>query len=343
VGLGIVAALAAWILVASARSGGSPGRHVSVAAAVAVAYAVGRLIAARWPTIPAVVVVVLVAGLVLGAWTEITSGSPLAGPLGYQNANGALAVQGFVAAAILAGAVMRTPARVSAGAAAALFAVVPFVTGSAAAALTSVVVLIVAAIAIGGAWRPWMTLGLVTAELTVLVTTVVLGATYTPHADEPLGLVAEVLTPTRLALWRDAVELTATHPLAGVGVGRFAEASPVAAAEPDVRHAHEEYLELTAETGIGGGLLLVTLVVWTTIRAGARRGGGAIAAAGVAALGIHASVDYVLQFPLVPITAALLAGAGTTIGLRAWTSWSWARAAATDETAEVPETMERNR
>jgi O-antigen ligase len=122
----------------------------------------------------------------------------------------------------------------------------------------------------------------------------------------------KTLTETRMALWHDAIDLTIRHPVTGVGIGGFAVASPVAAADPDRRHAHQEYLETAADTGVLGGVLLVGLFVWATARTGIRGGIRAtLAAAGVTALGIHASVDYILHFPLIPITCAVLAGAAS--------------------------------
>ena len=116
-----------------------------------------------------------------------------------------------------------------------------------------------------------MLAALVAGLLAVLLSTLLFGASYVPHPGGPTGVLEKALTETRMALWHDAIDLTIRHPVTGVGIGRFAVASPVAAADPDRRHAHQEYLETAAETGLLGGVLLVGLFVWATARTG--RGG----------------------------------------------------------------------
>ncbi len=149
--------------------------------------------------------------------------------------------------------------------------------------------------------------------LICLVATVVLGGTYAPRSgDGAIDAVASSSTETRLALWHDAWFLMVEHPITGIGAGRFAEESQVAASDPDTRQAHQEFLQLGAEVGIIGGVLLAAVFVWMIARAGLDHGPvGAIVAAGVAALGIHACVDYVLHFPLVPVASAILVGAAS--------------------------------
>jgi O-antigen ligase len=196
-----------------------------------------------------------------------------------------------------------------------IFAAMPFIAGSTAAAVSALVVLVIGSLAILGWWRSWMVIALVAGLLAVLLGTILLGASYSPRRAGSGGFVEESLTETRFALWRDALELTSRHPGTGVGVGRFSVASPVAAADPDRRHAHQEYLEMAAETGVIGGLLLAAMIAWAVIRTGLRGGIAAtLAGAGVVVLGIHACVDYILHFPIVPITSAVLAGAVTAEG-----------------------------
>ena len=312
VGFAIAGTLASWMLLASVVSGGSAAGPIGVLFAIVLAALIARLIAMRWPTLPFVAVVVYAAILIASAWPDITSDNPLAGPLGYQNADGAFAVQALVAAAILVAASTSHLARAVAIAAVAFFAAVPFVIGSVGAAVSSVVVLAVGSLVILGWWRGWGTAALLGGTLAVLLGTVALGASYVPQQAAPAGIVEEGLTETRLALWHDALAITIAHPLTGVGPGRFIEVSQVASADPDTRHAHQEYLEMAAETGFVGGSLLVILVGWAMIRTG-RRGDSiaALAASAVAALAIHASVDYVMHFPIIPITTAVLVGAAT--------------------------------
>jgi O-antigen ligase len=315
IGLSLAAGLAAWILLAATRAGGSAGGPMALLAATALAYGVARLLATRWMAAPFVAIVAGSAIIAVLSWSDLTSDNPLAGPLGYQNANGAFFVQALVAAMILGSTSTSWVTRAMAAGAAVIFAAVPFVTGSTAAAASALAVLVIGSLAIIGWWRSWMVIALVAGLLAILLATMLLGASYAPRREASAGFVEESLTETRFALWHDALELTSRHPGTGVGVGRFAVASPVAAADPDRRHAHQEYLEMAAETGVIGGLLLVALVSWAVVRTGLRGGIGAtLAAAGVTVLGIHACVDYILHFPIVPITSAVLAGAVTAEG-----------------------------
>jgi O-antigen ligase len=122
------------------------------------------------------------------------------------------------------------------------------------------------------------------------------------------------LTERRVALWHDAVVLMGDHPLSGVGPGRFELTSPTALADADTRQAHNEFLQQGAETGVLGFLLLTALFLWGFVRLMVKRRPDittALAAASLAALGIHASVDYILHFPAIPAVAAALVGSAT--------------------------------
>ena len=314
IGLALAAGLAAWILVAAERSGGSAAGPLGLLLGVVVAYGIGRLVASRWIAAPVVAIVAGAAILFVASWAELSGDNPLAAPLGYQNANAAFFVQALAAAVTLLGHEQIVVVRGLAAVASLTFMAVPFITGSSAAGVSSLLVLIVGSLVFLGWWRPWMLAAIVAGLLAVLLGTMLLGASYSTRPEDRPACRGG-LTETRLALWHDAIDLTVHHPVTGVGAGRFAEASPVAAADPDRRHAHQEYLETAAESGVLGGLLLVCLVVWVTVRTGI--GGGiraTIAAAAVAALGIHASVDYILHFPSIPTTSAGLAGAASAEG-----------------------------
>jgi len=102
------------------------------------------------------------------------------------------------------------------------------------------------------------------------------------------------------------------NPLTGVGPGRFQATSPIARGDRDEPWAHHEYLHMGAETGLLGMVLLLGLFVWGFARlltSGAPDGVAVIGAVAVAALGVHACLDYVLHFPAAPIAAAGLLGA----------------------------------
>jgi hypothetical protein len=73
-------------------------------------------------------------------------------------------------------------------------------------------------------------------------------------------------------------------------------------------------LQQGAETGVIGLLLLIFIVIWGFSSLGAVKGDTVTVLGGVAlaALGIHACVDYILHFPAVPIAASALVGAAGT-------------------------------
>jgi hypothetical protein len=102
------------------------------------------------------------------------------------------------------------------------------------------------------------------------------------------------------------------EPLVGVGPGRFAAESPTAASDPDLRQAHNEFLQSGAESGVLGYILIVSLVLWgfAALGTSSERLSGPLAAAGLAILGIHASIDYVLHFPAVALAVAAVVGTG---------------------------------
>ncbi len=78
------------------------------------------------------------------------------------------------------------------------------------------------------------------------------------------------------------------------------------------RYAHNEYLQVLAELGVVGGLLLAALLAGVLWRLGRRcRSGGAVnagALAAVTALAVHAGFDFVWHIPAIPLLAAALAG-----------------------------------
>lgn len=106
-----------------------------------------------------------------------------------------------------------------------------------------------------------------------------------------------------------AVEMTAAHPLAGVGLGGYPVAYP-AFARKDVglfvNHAHNEWLEAAAEGGIGFGLLL-----GTALAIAIRKAWGTPWAIALIALALHGLVDYPFErlgLACWIVTVAVLAG-----------------------------------
>ncbi|MFB3739104.1 MAG: O-antigen ligase family protein, partial [Candidatus Velamenicoccus archaeovorus] len=245
---------------------------------------------------------------------DVLGGGPLGGPFGYRNATGAFYAQAAIAGLLLAATVRWLPVRLVAFLAAGGFALVAVIGSSAAAA--SLAVVPIALLALGG--RVWARVSVAVAGVLVLLVlagTVVLGATYRPGSD---GEVVRALSERRLVLWHESLRLIADHP-GGVGPGRFRDVDPTARRDADARWAHNEFLQQGVELGWAGLVLTVLLFAWGFARLLVRPDPDVavgLGAAALAALGIHASVDYVLHFAAVPLTAAALVGTAQAAPIR---------------------------
>lgn len=268
------------------------------------------------PSIVGVTIVLVVAPFL----PDVVAGRPRSGPLGYANANAELLLQAAIAW-LMVGTDSRSSAlRWMATAVAVVIGVVILTSGSFAAGWLLSLPLLVASL-------PAMTTRTIRRSVAVcaVVLLVALGTTWIVAAvgedaerrgrDDPLA--ATVLGERRTVLWHTALVLMLEHPFVGVGPGKFAEAAGPAAADVDARHAHNEFLQQGAETGIMGPLLLVAVFLygfarlWRVERPSRLT---AFAATALAVLGVHANLDYILHFPAVPLAAALLVGAGTSVG-----------------------------
>ncbi len=118
----------------------------------------------------------------------------------------------------------------------------------------------------------------------------------------------ELAAGPRLAVAKDAVRMFTRNPVRGVGLGAFEVAYPhyqTLVTDATVDHAHNDYLEMLAETGVIGVVLLLAggVVLGRTLRrcasevkcaAGWIRAGSAIACLGFA---IHGVVDFNFHIP----------------------------------------------
>jgi O-antigen ligase len=125
-------------------------------------------------------------------------------------------------------------------------------------------------------------------------------------------VVAQTLSGNRGQLWQEAFDMMVANPAEGVGTNQFAQASLTARGDFDLRRAHNEFLQLGAETGLPGLGLALALLLWVFARlwVGPRDAGTAVAAAGLAAMSVAASIDYIWHFPAVALCTAALAGSG---------------------------------
>ncbi len=313
-GLGLLF-LASYVAVAfvATRHGGTAGPLVMLLLSSAVVLTVGRLLGSVHRAVtPAVIVVT--AAIVLVTTRPIIGGGPLSGPFGYRNATGAFCVQGAVAALMFAAAVRWWPLRILG-----IAAVVPFAVAAgmdSAAAGASLVVIAIAAIGLAGVRAVRVSIAVAGALLAVvLLAVVVLGAGYRPGGD---GAVTRALTERRLVLWHESLRIIVDHP-GGVGPGRFKDVSPTAIRDADAHWAHDEFLQQGVELGWAGLALALLVFVWGFVRLWVHPRPDmvvALGAASLAALGIHAGVDYVLHFPAVPLTAAALIGTAQAVSSR---------------------------
>jgi len=130
----------------------------------------------------------------------------------------------------------------------------------------------------------------------------------------------------RLAVYRATLELWSRQPIWGWGLGAFREVFPAvqpagAVASATWWHAHNDWLELLATTGIiGAALVLAGLVVILTrlgrvLTDGARSEDAAAALAALGALtavAIHSFFDFGLAMPANPIVLAVILGGAVT-------------------------------
>jgi O-antigen ligase len=293
--------------------GGAPGNETLLLLGCGLTLLSGRRLATANPTLfPLLVGLGAVSAVLLGQ--DAVRRLPLAGPLGYGNADGALAAQAC-AAFCLAAASSRAEGRRVLLLVAGGTVVATVLTGSKAASVLAAVVVVVAlapsrraiarAVAVAGA------AGL----LASVALTVLLAATYTSHHRIGARIVDSTLTARRPLFWHDALLLVRSEPAFGVGPNRYAGTSPLARKDPaDDRWAHSEFLQQAAESGVVGGALLTGVVLWgfaAAHRSTRPAGVVAVGAAGWAAMTVQAAQDYTLHYGAVPLIAAALLGAAT--------------------------------
>jgi hypothetical protein len=118
--------------------------------------------------------------------------------------------------------------------------------------------------------------------------------------------------PERAASFSAALQVFDQHRLIGAGPSLPTLTWTTGTGSNVYRYAHNEYLQVLAELGIVGGVLLATLLatlLWRLYQR--RRTGGAVSAgalAAAAALAFHAGFDFVWHIPAIPLLAAALVG-----------------------------------
>jgi O-antigen ligase len=261
----------------------------------------------------------LVAAAVVGARskTGVLTSAPLAGPLGYGNANAAFYVQAAIAGLMLASTARPWLLRLIGGVGAGIFVFLPFVAHAVTAAWLVVVLPAIALVAsYAGARGVRVSIAIFAVGFgAVLVGTILAGAGYSPTSAPNLFERAAIQAADRdrVILWHDAFMIMQEHPVGGVGPGRYQVISPIASKDRDYRWAHNEFLQQGAEGGVLGLVVLALIFLWGFARLWVAKGPGPITAlsgAALAALGIHASTDYIIHFPAIPLLAAGLVAIG---------------------------------
>jgi hypothetical protein len=331
IGVALVAAVGAWIVYDAWLTYGIAWPMLAVLLLCAVGYVAGRLgtkFVDRWfvPTVVAAIVAVLLF-LYLNPSRFFDAAATIRS-LRYDNSRAALLVQAAFAG-VLVTADLRSKAELRSKKWSDRFRVLAL-----SAALTMAALFAVAALGIRSTAGRVTTLLLIPALLVTfrregrqttivlafalwsgaLLLSLVLAESFARGSDAQLvARAGQELGYGRVVLWSEGYELVRAHPLRGVGPDLFRVASRTAQSRPGVLEwVHNEFLQVAAETGLVGLGLVFALFGWLFVRlARTRTVPSAVAALAVAALGIHACVDYVFHSPILPALASAMAGSAT--------------------------------
>jgi hypothetical protein len=317
-GAAVFVGAGAWTTWASVRSGGSAAPMVGLLLACGLVLVAARSMGSHARFVVPLGVLVAAAIVAARSRTGVLSSAPLSGPFEYLNADGAFYVQAAIAGLMLVASARPWPFRALAGVGAAFFAALPFIVHAVAAAwlvlvLPGIAILSATLAGARGARASVAVLGLL--FVASLTASILLGSTYSRAAEPSLFQRAAIKTidEDRLVLWHDAFVIMRDNPGTGVGPRRYEFVSPIASGNPDYRWAHHEFLQQGGEAGITGLVFLAVLFLWGFSRLWVVAKPDAItalSAASLAALGIHACLDYVMHFPAIPLVTAALAATG---------------------------------
>ncbi len=305
-GVGLVVALCAWMIVSAAVSGGNPLPQIALLLAAGAAYTFGRALGGRNPVLVTMIVAFGIFFAALASGPQAFSGGPLAPPLGYANADGTIYALGVAAATMGATLAGQTATR------RALWFLAFVLLGFSAITTSKAATALATGILLAALTARWLDRRVVvSAPLIVIfgVTTTILVAL--APGSSSLSMLDRALTDRRAVLWQEALEITKRHPIFGAGPGSFAGISPTARSDADALWAHSAYLEMAADTGILGALLLGAMLFWVygaLYRSQHDPRLVVIGTAAATAFAVHAAIDYIAHFPAVVLTAAILVG-----------------------------------
>jgi O-antigen ligase len=174
----------------------------------------------------------------------------------------------------------------------------------------------------GGKWRWLVPVALPLAMLILLPTRELV----LRFAD--LASTEELSKDDRAAIWHDTVQFIGAYRWTGAGLGayehgfyRYKTVAPVNA----VDFAHNDYLQIIAELGIPGSMLVWALAGWIVARTlavvlwrrGARNWEVAVGLfASLVTIGLHSLADFNLYIPANAVAFAWLSGVAVSPGLR---------------------------
>lgn len=120
---------------------------------------------------------------------------------------------------------------------------------------------------------------------------------------------SDSLSSARHTLWNDALSLWKQNPLVGSGHGTFTPSSELASTTPGLEATHSLVLQVLAELGITGLVLLAAVFAGGLLLANQTgRDRGAITGAAWTFLAIHSTIDHLEDFPVVALTTGILIG-----------------------------------
>ncbi|MFJ4646637.1 O-antigen ligase family protein [Streptomyces bobili] len=312
VGVVVLGACATWSLITAAVHGGRPEGVLLAVLAVTAGYAAGRILGELLPV--AAPCAAAVAGLSLTlALPRLVPGPETVTPLGHAGATAAVLTLSAGAACCAAWGTPVPALRLGLRLLAAGMAVAGAALGSAIAMVTCGAVLLCS---LAAGRMPHRGRGLAGLALAAAAVT---GLTWaTAGGALPGGLASSLedqLTPRRIDLWRDALDLARHDPALGVGPGRFGELSPTAVqATLSDGKPHSAPLQMAAELGVVGVLLLAAAFCWMLFALWRSvRPTPVVLSAGAALTGLAAvaAVGNALSFTTVSVGAGLLAGLAT--------------------------------
>lgn len=138
----------------------------------------------------------------------------------------------------------------------------------------------------------------------------------------------DITSDGRVQIWKDTVKLIAAYPWTGCGLGAYERglfAFKTAAPMNTVDFAHNDYLQILAELGFPGFLLVTAVsgwILWSTYSAVLYRRGRsnwelAVGLLGVfVAIGLHSLADFNLYIPANALALAWLGGLAVSPAVR---------------------------